>query len=59
MINCVSRIVAEIMTLENLHFTWEKMEVSKIAVRAGIWVDGFSGMALETSLFIMQKKSPQ
>lgn len=52
MINGVSRIVAEIMTLENLHFTWEKMEVSKIAVRAGICVDCFSGMALETN-FIM------
>ena len=30
-----------------------------ITLRAGIWVDGFSGMALETSLFIMQKKFPQ
>ena len=59
MINGVSRIVAEIMTLGNLHFTCEKMEVSKMALCAGICVDGFSGMALETSLFIMQKKSPQ
>ena len=47
------------MTLENLHFTCEKVEVSKMALCASIWVDGFSGMALETSLFIMQKKSPQ
>ena len=35
----VNRIVAEIMTLENLHFTCEKVEVSKMAcVQAFGWM---------------------